>query len=244
MANLIPDAAVQAIKDSEKTAVIKIDGKEYVTREVYDPPSDAVPAAVRLHTLDGVVDFITFEAEGFEHGVAVHVEAHDKVSVISTAFGRAERRATYAVASSDNILGRAFQFDSFMDCESFIIALQSLFVQTPALSDVLRVVGNIKEENVRTTGDDGVTQSVTARAGIARVAELEVPNPIELQPFRTFREVEQPASRFVLRMKQGRDGGLPTCALFEADGGQWKLEAITRVKDYLSSKLESYSIIA
>jgi hypothetical protein len=241
---LIPDAAVQAIQESVKTAVIKIDDKEYVTREVFDPPEDSVPVALKLHTLTGLVDFINFEAEGFGHGVAVHVENHDKVNVVSAVFGRAEQRATYAAASSENILGRGFQFGTFMDCEAFIISLQSLFVQTPELSDVLRVVGNIKEENVRTTGDDGVTQTVTARAGIARVAELEVPNPVELQPFRTFREVEQPSSTFILRMRQGKEGSLPTCALFEADGGKWKLDAVESVKAFLAERLSGTPIIA
>lgn len=241
---LIPDAAVQAIKDSEKTAVIKIDGKEYATREVFDPPTDAVPATLRLHTLTGVVDFITGELDTFEQGIAVHVESHEKVSVISALFGRAEQRAVYAVATSENILGRAFQFGNFVDCETFVIAMQSLFVQTDALASVLRVVGNIKEENVRQASDDGVTQTVTARNGIARVEEVEVPNPVTLQPFRTFREVEQPESQFILRMRQGRDGGLPTCALFEADGGQWKLDAVNRVKKYLAAKLAGYTVIA
>jgi hypothetical protein len=45
-------------------------------------------------------------------------------------------------------------------------------------------------------------------------------------------------------MRQGKDGAMPACALFESDGGQWKLEAITRIKDYLASKLEGYTIIA
>jgi hypothetical protein len=105
-------------------------------------------------------------------------------------------------------------------------------------------VGNIKEENVRQTGDDGVTQTVTAKSGIARVEDVSVPNPVHLAPFRTFREVSQPLSPFVLRMKQGREGGLPTVALFEADGGKWKLDAIQFIRDYLAGKIETVPIIA
>lgn len=30
----------------------------------------------------------------------------------------------------------------------------------------------------------------------------------------------------------------PTCALFEADGGAWKLQAIQNIKDYLVAALE------
>ena len=44
-----------------------------------------------------------------------------------------------------------------------------------------------------------------------------------------FREVEQPASFYVLRMT-GETGKV---ALFEGDGGAWKLNAIARVRDWL-----------
>lgn len=85
---------------------------------------------------------------------------------------------------------------------------------------------------------------MTARSGIARVEEISVPNPVFLAPFRTFREITQPLSPFVLRMKQGREGGLPTVALFEADGGKWKLDAIQFIRDYLEGKIETVPIIA
>jgi len=74
----------------------------------------------------------------------------------------------------------------------------------------------------------GVSQSVTARAGLARVAEVPVTNPVTLRPYRTFAEVEQPASPFILRLKR-KDGEMPQCALFEADGGKWKIEAIQNI---------------
>jgi len=62
-------------------------------------------------------------------------------------------------------------------------------------------------------------------------------NPIRLRPYRTFREIEQPASLFVLRLQKGRDGELPRAALFEADGGQWKLEACQAIKHWLDMEL-------
>lgn len=71
-----------------------------------------------------------------------------------------------------------------------------------------------------------------------------MPNPVYLAPYRTFREVTQPLSPFVLRMKQGREGGLPTVALFEADGGKWKLDAIAFIRDFLREKIETVPIIA
>ena len=66
-----------------------------------------------------------------------------------------------------------------------------------------------------------------------------VPNPVRLRPYRTFLEVEQPASEFVFRMKQDKYDGI-TCAIFEADGGAWKVAAMKAIKDYMQFELEDY----
>lgn len=175
----------------------------------------------------------------------IHVVSHREVHVVSGLFGRAEQRKTFARAMAEAVLTNSnFSFGNFYDCETFVIKLLSLFEAHDGRAAVLKIVGNIKEENVRNASDDGVTQTVTAKAGIVRVEEVDVPNPVYLAPFRTFREVTQPLSPFVLRMKQGRDGGLPTVALFEADGGKWKLDAIAFIKEYLSKSLTDVVIIA
>ena len=96
----------------------------------------------------------------------------------------------------------------------------------------MKVVGNIKEENVRQVGDDGVSQSVVAKTGVATVEDVKVPNPVILAPYRTFVEVDQPESAFVFRMKNG-----PLAALFEADGGAWRNSAIEAVSSYLAEEL-------
>ncbi|NQK92942.1 hypothetical protein HO498_01330 [Streptococcus suis] len=58
------------------------------------------------------------------------------------------------------------------------------------------------------------------------------PNPVTLRPYRTFAEVEQPASQFIYRIDKAG-----YMALFEADGGKWKLDAINNIATYLKSKL-------
>lgn len=63
-----------------------------------------------------------------------------------------------------------------------------------------------------------------------------MPNPVKLTPYRTFLEVKQPASDFIFRMKQDKYDGI-VCAIFEADGGAWKMEAAHRIKEYLQKEL-------
>lgn len=91
---------------------------------------------------------------------------------------------------------------------------------------------------MKTAIDDGMTQIVEARQGIALVGDVAVPNPVMLTPFRTFRDVLQPSSLFVIRLQTGKAaGGLPEAAIFEADGGAWRLTAISRVRDWLVEHL-------
>ena len=100
---------------------------------------------------------------------------------------------------------------------------------------MLSILGNITHEAEIRVEDDGVTQSVTARAGIARVAQVDLPNPVTLQPYRTFVEVEQPESQFVLRIKADPENKLEPikCALFPADGNRWKAVAAQNIKEWL-----------
>ena len=69
-----------------------------------------------------------------------------------------------------------------------------------------------------------------------------LPNPVTLRPFRTFTEVEQPASSFVFRAKQ-KDGGMEFM-LVEADGGAWRGEAMRNIKEYMQKAIPELSVIA
>lgn len=189
---------------------------------------------LKINTLTGIVDYGVSSA-------MVHVEDHTTVHIINKIYDdNWLTRSTYVTANHESPV---FAFARWMDLETFIINLQAMFVQDENTAAILKVVGNIKEEAVSQFTDDGVTQSVVAKAGISRVEQVAVPNPVTLRPYRTFMEIEQPASTFILRMKGGK-GEPPYCALFEADGSMWKLEAIKRIKDWLSLQIEGIKIIA
>jgi len=96
----------------------------------------------------------------------------------------------------------------------------------------------ITEDEVKQLGDDGVSQSITVKGGVARRENVEVPNPVILAPYRTFPEIEQPESRFIFRMRTG-----PQAALYEADGGAWRNEAMARIKDWLEEQLALFDYV-
>lgn len=121
-------------------------------------------------------------------------------------------------------------YSRYLDVENFIIELQSKYVPNDFIPMLIGLVSSIEEQQIQKTTDDGISQVVTAKTGIARVGEVIVPNPVALKPFRTFVEVDQPESLFVFRMQSG-----PSMALYEADGGAWRNEAISNIKTYFES---------
>lgn len=181
----------------------------------------------RLHTLSGLVDYIKSEFDGDEP-IIIHVVSPTTVEVKSR-FNNDGNRSHFVRAEA---LIPDFNFDNWYDTETFNIKLQSVFVGNEDRDIMLKVVGNIQEDNVKNVKDDGVSQAVVAKVGVASVGNVEVPNPVSLIPYRTFVDVVQPESDFVFRMKDG-----PRAAIFEADGGAWKHLAIENIKDFLEKSL-------
>lgn len=189
---------------------------------------EATPNPISVASLSGLVEYIKSKFDG-EQELMVHVESPTRVNAFET-FNRDFERNGLIQAKA---MLPDFRFDSWYDTEDLTIKLQSCFVLNEDRNIMLKVVGNIQEENIKSYGDDGVSQSVIARSGVASVNEVLVPNPVKLKPYRTFLEVDQPESDFVFRMRKG-----PSCALFEADGGAWELQAMKNVKEYLLTELK------
>ncbi|GEC93903.1 hypothetical protein [Brevibacillus brevis] len=202
-------------------------GQEFASQPIH-LIKNPTPEALVVRNLSGLVDYLIHNFDD-QPPVLVHVASPTMVDVFSS-YNQDFNRNHLIQAKA--LLPR-ITFGQFMDAESFNILLQSCFVPNDARAIVLKVIGNLKEETVSNVGDDGVSQQVTAKTGVATVENIVVPNPVSLKPFRTFVEIEQPESEFVFRMKSG-----PSAALFEADGGAWELTAIARIKEYLQGALE------
>ena len=137
-----------------------------------------------------------------------------------------------------------FNFNQFIDQESFCISLQSKFIQNQDRDLLLKFAGTVESGTVAQYGDDGVTQKATVKTGLASKSEAILPNPVRLKPFRTFIEIDQPESNFVFRMREGRG---VECAIYEADGGAWQIEAMQRIKAYLQEAMKDmpqFTVIA
>lgn len=236
--------AIEKILSLAPAQVFEINGIQHVKEG--DKARAVLPleqACLKLSTLSGLVDYVKNQVDGDMKGSSfIHVIDHETVSLSQVLNEKTKQRANIIVCDLNNH-GEGFSFGKQHQVEEFIIALQARFVPTTNLSKVLSLVGNMKAEKVTSATDDGISQKIATGSGVVLMTESVVPNPVSLKPYRTFREIEQPDSNFVFRLSQ-RGSELPTCALHEADGGQWKLEAIQKIRDYFKSALPDMKVIA
>lgn len=191
--------------------------------------------AIKMRTLSSFVEWLKSELDT-RKGMIIHVQSPTHVEAYSVLD---EERKRECLAIIDAVIPQ-FPFDTYIEHEKFTVNVQSKFINDPETDKelILKFSGTVEVGTVTQYGDDGVTQKAVVKDGIASKTEAIVPSPAMLRPFRTFREVKQPVSSFVFRMKQDKyDKGIQ-CALFEADGGFWMNEAMENIKAYLKEELK------
>lgn len=186
------------------------------------------PRCIQVTGLDSICKLVRNEAGHIASQIFVQVSDYNEVSVFTTLYSDAERFYLYKCAADTPsvTMGR------FLPYENAVIEILSLYIPTPDTEYLLKLLASVSTESKVTSSDNGVTQKVEAKAGIALNTLVEVRPRVVLKPFRTFIEVEQPESEFLLRISDNGEIGL-----FPADGGVWKLEATRNVARYFEKEL-------
>lgn len=221
-------------------------GEEFSAVQLHRLPKEHAPdepGVLKVHSLQGLVDYIAAnrdELAGAE--CMVHVVTPTLVRIISKLQPRAKRFTYLEAEALDHVSGWA---GKWMPLEEAIIGLQARFTDGGDRARVLRVLGNVTEKAEINVEDDGISQHVTTRAGTTGLKEESpVPNPVMLRPYRTFTEVAQVESPYLLRMRTGAQAGQQTqVAFFEADGGGWELEAVQNVAAWLKDQVGDFAIL-
>lgn len=104
--------------------------------------------------------------------------------------------------------------------------------ETNDVDYIIDLLSHMSVDQSIKSDDNGVTQTVQVRKGISFVENKAVRPIVTLAPYRTFQEVQQPASEFVFRVYEDR-----SISLTAADGGMWKLAARDAAKRYLTDAL-------
>jgi hypothetical protein len=229
---------VEGIAGLSRPSIAVVDERSYATVPL-TPVPDPLASPLEFRSLSGFVGYILRGPDDIKSSSAVHVETPTEVALIGPVGGSFRKRENMACASPPTC---KFVFGEFLVQERFMIALQSTFVQTAQRDEVIKLASIITGDEIHTQVDTGITQEVVVKAGQQLKGRVDLPNPVLLCPFRTFREVEQPESAFILRARKGSAGA--ELALFEADGGAWELLAMERVAEYLREALPEFEVLA
>lgn len=222
--------ALQYIVGLSAPVVQKIGNETYSDKPLHRVDYMPLAEPIQLSTLESLVDYIKSDVDNMGP-MFIHVLSPTKVRMYSCL--DYNRNREYIAEVTANV--PEFGFNRWIDHESFCISLQSKFLPNEDRALLLKFAGTVESGTIAEYGDDGVTQKATVKVGIAKKGEAVIPNPVTLVAYRTFIEVEQSESLYIFRM-QDRNG--IQCALYEADGGAWKIDAMRRIKEYLEAALE------
>ncbi len=232
--------AIEKVEQLIKNGLtVEVDGRTYSAARLQPVLFEPEIQPVSIATLTGFVDFINTNVDGEDlKNYIVVIDNCNSISLVSKLQGENQKRIVLLDASLDKNM-ETFPFDRFLEQEDFIIKLHSLFEKKEGddFDYVAQMVSKIVQADSADTEDDGITQHVTVRKGVsgALTEKGTIKHIVRLSPYRTFREIEQIESQFLLRI-EAKDGKVKV-ALFEADGGSWRNDARLRIAEFLKTKI-------
>lgn len=225
--------------------VVIVEGQAYSAKGLAPIVFEPRAKTLCVNTLSGLVAFVKENIDSLKNEqLYIHVESPKKVSLISSLAGKKRERDTFVTAFVDEAL-KEFQFGQYIQTEDFIIKLRSLFTPSRDVDRLISYTSKLSSGTTVTQEDDGITQTATVKKGVSGsvVKEETAPVIVALAPYRTFREIDQVESQFLFRIKQNGENK-PECALFEADGGIWRGDAIESIKAFFVESRTGIAIIA
>lgn len=225
--------AIDRVVELAAPVTVEVDGKVYVNKGLELPP-EPLAATLELSTLGSLAEYAHVNRDGLDLAKTVlHVASPTVVRLLGPLSGR--RRLREELVRAKAAIPTP-QLDRFLDREAFQIQLQAMFAAVGDRESLLTVIGNMEAGETRTVVDDGTSQEVAVRRNAASRVREVLKKVVDLAPYRTFVEIEQPVSPFVFRVQD--DGEQIIVALFECDGGAWRLKALEDVANHLSELLD------
>lgn len=225
--NIVND--IERIVKENEVQLIESNGRTFATKDLVEiMPRKDVAKEIRFSDLSSIVEIVKREMERFALPIYINIETEKSVSVITSLDIEKEREKPYSAVAE----GSRFNFGSGYDYERFVIAIRSQFIQTPNTANLLQLLKKVSNIESVETSDDGITQSVVAKQGAMLASDVKISPIIRLAPFRTFIEVEQPDSDFLFRISDRN-----VFALYEADGGAWKIKAKKNIRAFFEAAL-------
>ena len=230
--------AIEKIVSLATPQTYEINGDTYATSQMTRiAPHVARPQCAKFMSLDGIVQALRTEISRDEIHKPVFVHVESPTHVIAFTTYRTDNMARDILYEASPALPKGFS--EWAGHDDAIIMLRSQFVPNGDIDYLLDLLSRISSEDSVTSEDNGVSQKVSATVGVALKNFEKIKPRVLLAPFRTFFEVEQPESEFILRINGGdkESGKPPQIGIIEADGGAWKLAAKKSIADYFRKEI-------
>lgn len=227
-------------------------GRSYVNigdtwKELPDGLRVPEPERLELSTLSAVATycrerFDVNESRPYgESGLIVQVASPTVVRVMSPALGMDAVRQEWVLARAlvpSLFVSSDVRMAEWLPIENLSVHLRTCFLPSEGRDTLIAFLGSWTETDAIESRDDGVSQGVVIKQGIASLAEGVAPTSVDLLPIRSFQEAEQAPSPFVLRLKKGG-----FAALFTADGGSWQAESTRLIAEHLATVCPEGTVI-
>ena len=230
----LADKIEELVNGQVKPEFVEHEGLEYIkTKDGFHLNRYPEPRGVfSLYSLTGLVEMVKTtvkeEVGNIKLPLLINVDRND-VKVLTT-LDRYNNRSALFVCSPTV---PRIDFGCEMGVERFIVLLSTAFVDTENTRKLIGAVSQLSVVEEIKLEDDGITQTVTAKQGSSLSKQYQLQPIVNLKPIRTYSEIEQVESKYLLRVS--KNGQI---RLLEADGGQWIMQAQQRIVEYLKSNLE------
>lgn len=228
------------IQETTRPQIIEVEGNTFSIAPggaaIEIRPTIDHPDVLALHSLDALVKLVRTEAvrnipDGLHAPLYITVPDHLTVRCFGNPQPNARfYRQTYYEAKATDVPGWNEKVQ--LGFEEAQIALRTRFQETPDTIYAMKLLSDICCGAKVVYNDNGIATTVTTQKGVALQSNEQVRPIITLRPYRTFQEVEQPESIFLIRVNER---GI---SFTEADGGMWKLKARETVKNFLEASLK------
>ena len=229
-------AAIEKIKELCDPYVFEFGGKTFLANKSGDDYKEVKPElemveSINLSSLDAMIAFVKNEAISIHKRVYITIPDHTTVKCFTAPYEDLRKKREYLyTAKATDVPG--WQEKVALSFEEALIALRTRFQPATDTDYALRLLSNITTGGKVTYNDNGVATSIIIKRGIDLQNNENIKPIIKLRPYRTFQEVEQPESQFLIRISERN------ITFIEADGGMWKLEARNTVRKYLEDALK------
>lgn len=226
---------IEHIQKTTQPLITEVDGSTFRITSDGDVkeilPTIFHPDTLPLNSLDALVKMVKTEASKRDTPLYITIPDHMTVRCFGQP-DKAERyhRQFYYEANATDVPG--WESGVKLGFEEMQIALRTRFQETPDAIYAMKLLSDITSGGKITLNDNGIATSVVTNKGIALQSNEAIRPIVKLKPYRTFQEVNQPESSFLIRVSER---GI---SLTEADGGMWKLAARETIKKFLEDRLD------